>query len=65
MLELLHMDLMGPIQVESIGGKGYAFLVVDDFSRLTWVNFFREKSDTFYVFKDLSTHNYKEKKMLS
>ena len=48
-LELLHMDLMGPMQVESIGGKRYSFVVVDDFSRFTWVNFIREKSYTFYI----------------
>jgi hypothetical protein len=30
-LELLHMDLMGPVQVESLGGRRYAFFVVDDF----------------------------------
>ena len=34
-LELLHMDLMGPMQVESLGGKRYAYVVVDDFSRFT------------------------------
>jgi hypothetical protein len=51
-LELLHMDLMGPMQVESIGGKRYAFVVVDDFSKFSWVNFIREKSDTFDVFKE-------------
>jgi hypothetical protein len=60
-LELLHMDLMGPMQVESIGGKRYAFIVVDDFSRFTWVNFIREKSDTFDVFKDLCTQLQREK----
>ena len=54
-LEFLHMDLMGPMQVESIGGKRYVFVVVDDFSRFTWVNFIREKSDTFDVFKELCT----------
>jgi len=54
-LELMHMDLMGSMQVESIGGKRYAFVVVDDFSRFTWVNFIREKSDTFDVFKELCT----------
>ena len=32
-LELLHMDLMGPMQVESLDGKRYAFVCVDDFSR--------------------------------
>ena len=50
-LELLHMDLMGPMQVESLGGKRYAFVCVDDFSRFTWISFIREKSDTFDVFK--------------
>lgn len=34
-LELLHMDLMGPMQVDSLGGKMYAYVVVDDFSRFT------------------------------
>lgn len=52
-LELLHMDLMEPMQVESLGGKRYAYVVVDNFSRFTWVNFIKEKSDTFEVFKDL------------
>ncbi|KAK2451550.1 putative mitochondrial protein [Trifolium repens] len=60
-LELLHMDLMGPMQVESLGGKRYAFMVVDDFSRYTWVNFIREKSDTFDIFKTLSTQVQREK----
>lgn len=50
-LELMHMDLMGPMQVESIVGKRYVFVCVDDFSRYTWVEFIREKSDTFEVFK--------------
>jgi hypothetical protein len=52
-LELLHMDLIGPMQVASIGGKRYDLVVVDDFSRFTWVNFIREKSDTFEAFRDL------------
>ena len=60
-LELLHMDLMGPMQVESLGGKRYAFVCVDDFSRFTWINFIREKSDTFDVFRDLCLKVQKEK----
>ncbi|XP_024019817.1 uncharacterized protein LOC112091153 [Morus notabilis] len=35
------------IEVESIGGRKYIFVCVDDFSRFTWVDFIREKSDTF------------------
>jgi len=60
-LELLHMDLMGPMQVESISGKMYVLVVVDDFSRFTWVNFIREKSHTFDAFNDLCTQLQKEK----
>ena len=52
-LELLHMDLMGPMQVESLGGKRYVFVCVDDYSRFLWVSFLREKSNTFNAFKIL------------
>ena len=55
------MDLMGPMQVESLGGKKYAFVCVDDFSRNTWISFIREKSDTFDVFRDLCLRLQKEK----
>ncbi|XP_062103421.1 uncharacterized protein LOC133814482 [Humulus lupulus] len=52
-LELLHVDLMGPMQTESISGKRYVMVCVDDYSRYSWVNFIREKSDTFGVFSAL------------
>lgn len=52
-LELLHMDLMGSMQVESLRGKRYALVCVDDFSCYTWVKFIREKSDTFHVYLTL------------
>ena len=34
-LELLHMDLCGPMRVQSTGGNRYIFVLVDDFSRYT------------------------------
>ena len=55
------MDLMGPMQVESIVGKRYVFFCIDDFSRFTWVDFIREKSDTFEIFKNLCTRLKREK----
>ena len=44
-LELLHVDLMGPTRTESLGGKRYTMVVVDDFLRYSWVEFLREKSE--------------------
>ncbi|GJZ65601.1 integrase, catalytic region, zinc finger, CCHC-type containing protein [Tanacetum coccineum] len=35
-LELLHMDLYGPMRVASINGKKYILVNVDDYSRYTW-----------------------------
>ncbi|GJY38298.1 retrovirus-related pol polyprotein from transposon TNT 1-94 [Tanacetum coccineum] len=35
-LQLLHMDLCGPMRVESINGKKYVLVIVDDYSRYTW-----------------------------
>ena len=50
-LELLHVDLMGPTRTESLGGKRYIMVIVDDFSRYTWVEFLREKSEACEKFK--------------
>ena len=45
-LNLLHMDLIGPMRTESKDGKRYIQMVVDDFSRYSFVSFLREKSKT-------------------
>jgi transposase InsO family protein len=45
-LELLHMDLFGPIAYISIGESKYCLVIVDDYSRFTWVFFLQEKSQT-------------------
>jgi transposase InsO family protein len=45
-LELLHMDLFAPIAYISIGGSKYCLVIVDDYSRFTWVFFLQEKSQT-------------------
>ena len=44
-LELFHVDLMGPTRTESLGGKRYIMVIVDDSSKYTWVEFLREKSE--------------------
>jgi transposase InsO family protein len=45
-LELLHMDLFGPIAYISIDRSKYCLVIVDDYSRFTWVFFLQEKSQT-------------------
>ena len=64
-LELLHMDLMGPMQVESPSGRRYILVVVHDYSRYTWVEFLREKSDAFDAFHTLSLRLQGEKENTS
>nr|GEV04044.1 hypothetical protein [Tanacetum cinerariifolium] len=44
-LYLLHMDLCGPMRVESVNGKKYILIIVDDYSRFTWVKFLRSKDE--------------------
>ncbi|GJR38068.1 retrovirus-related pol polyprotein from transposon TNT 1-94 [Tanacetum coccineum] len=44
-LYLLHMDLCGPMRVQSINGRKYILVIVDDFSRFTWVKFLRSKDE--------------------
>jgi hypothetical protein len=39
------MDLFGPIAYISIGGNKYGLVIVDDFSRSTWVFFLQDKSE--------------------
>nr|GEW39139.1 ribonuclease H-like domain-containing protein [Tanacetum cinerariifolium] len=44
-LYLLHMDLYGPMRVESINGKKYILVIVEDYSQFTWVEFLRSKDE--------------------
>ncbi|GJV15466.1 retrovirus-related pol polyprotein from transposon TNT 1-94 [Tanacetum coccineum] len=44
-LHLLHMDLCGPMRIVSINGKRYVLVIVDDYSRYTWVIFLRSKDE--------------------
>jgi transposase InsO family protein len=50
-LELLHMDLFGPTTYRSIGGNTYCLVIVDDYSRYTWIFFLHDKAITCDIFK--------------
>nr|GEZ05894.1 putative ribonuclease H-like domain-containing protein [Tanacetum cinerariifolium] len=44
-LHLLYMDLFGPMRIAGINGKRYVLVIVDDYSRYTWVHFLRSKDE--------------------
>ena len=60
-LELLHMDLFGPSRTPSLGGTSYAYVIVDDFSRYTWVLFLSQKNEAFYEFSKFCNKVQNEK----
>ncbi|GJU32036.1 retrovirus-related pol polyprotein from transposon TNT 1-94 [Tanacetum coccineum] len=45
-LNTLHMDLCGLMRVQTINGNKYILVIVDDYSRFTWVKFLRSKDET-------------------
>nr|GEX16990.1 retrovirus-related Pol polyprotein from transposon TNT 1-94 [Tanacetum cinerariifolium] len=54
-LDLLHMDLCGPMRVASINGKKYILVIVDDYTRYTWTLFLRSKDESPKVLKEFIT----------
>ena len=52
-LDLLHIDLFGPIDVPSLRGSKYAFVIVDDYTRYTRVMFLVHKNEAFDEFTRL------------
>jgi hypothetical protein len=52
--QLLHMDTVGPSRVCSMGGKWYVLVVVDDYSRYSWVFFLESKDEVFEHFQSLA-----------
>ena len=56
-LELVHSNLVGPMQTTSIGGSTYFMTFTNNFSHRTWVYFSKNKSkvfDKFVEFKALA-----------
>nr|GEV07769.1 retrovirus-related Pol polyprotein from transposon TNT 1-94 [Tanacetum cinerariifolium] len=52
LLQLLHMDLCGPMRISSINGKKYVLVIVDDYSKYTWTHFLWSKDETPEVLTD-------------
>ena len=54
-LDYIHSDCWGPSRVESMGGDRYFLLIIDDYSRMSWVLMMRHKSEAFNKFKQWKT----------
>jgi transposase InsO family protein len=48
------MDIVGPSRVRSMGGKWYVLVIVDDYSRYSWVFFLESKDEVFVHFQSLA-----------
>ena len=60
-LELLHIDLFDPIRTASLSGKLYSFVIVNDYSRYTWVLFLTHKNEAHEAFAKLCRRVQNEK----
>nr|GEY93899.1 putative ribonuclease H-like domain-containing protein [Tanacetum cinerariifolium] len=54
-LQMLHMDLFGPTFLKSIMKKMYCLVVIDDYSRFSWVFFLATKDETSRILKAFIT----------
>ncbi|BBG99302.1 zinc ion-binding protein, partial [Prunus dulcis] len=50
-LELIHLDICGPMQTITLGGNRYFLTFIDDHTRMCWVFFLQHKSQAFNIFK--------------
>ena len=50
-LELVNTNLYGPTRTKSLQGESYFMLFIDDFTRMCWVFFLKEKLEAFQKFK--------------
>ena len=50
-LEIIHIDLSGPTKTRGFYGEMYFMILVDDFTRMLWATFLKEKYEAFEKFK--------------
>src|SRR5205085_209741 len=50
LLEIIHMDVAGPMRTKSLNGARYFVVFVDDKSRMSEIRFLREKGEAYEEF---------------
>jgi hypothetical protein len=51
-LDLIHLDVCGPIPVRSLGGSLYYIIFIDDYSRKMWLYLLKSKDEVFNKFQE-------------
>ena len=54
-LDLVHMDLYGPMSTSARGGFEYFITFIDDYSRYGYIYLMRHKSEAFEKLKEVKT----------
>lgn len=64
-LQIVHSDVCGPMEKQSIGGARYFVLFIDDYSRMTFIYFMKAKSEVIHYFKEFKSmaENFKNTKI--
>ena len=52
LLEIIHIDVCGPMSVEAHSGHRYFVTFIDDLSRYVYIYLMKHKSETFEKFKE-------------
>jgi transposase InsO family protein len=55
-LQLVHMDVMGPVEPATAGGRRYVATFLDDFSKLSEIRVIKHKSDVAQVVQEVLTN---------
>ena len=67
-MEIMHIDVCGPMSVEAPGGYRYFLIFTDNLSRYEYIYLMKHKSETFEKFKEFQSevenHRNKKRKFL-
>ena len=65
LLEIIHTDVCGPMNIEACGGYCYFLTFTDDLSRYGYIDLMKHKSETFEKFKEFHSEveNHRNKKI--
>jgi hypothetical protein len=58
--QLLHMDIIAPSRVRSMGDKWYVLVIIDDYYHYSWIFFLESKDEVFEHFRSLALRLNKE-----